>query len=62
MVDNEEQKKIWGEQRIKLKEKFPYLTTADLEYQDGKKEEMLERLQAVLGKTKADLQRIIEGL
>ena len=52
----------WGEQKRKLKEKFTFLTEADLAYKDGKKEAMMEKLQATLGKSKTDLLKIIEAL
>ena len=52
----------WLEQRAKLKQKFAQLTDDDLLYEQGKKEEMLEKIQVKLGKTKEELQKIIEGL
>ena len=52
----------WLEQRAKLKQKFSVLTDDDLLYEQGKKEEMLGRVQVKLGKTKEELQKIIEGL
>jgi len=52
----------WLEQRAKLKQKFSVLTDDDLLYEQGKKEEMLGKVQVKLGKTKEQLQKIIEGL
>ena len=52
----------WNEQKSKLKAKFSTLTDADLHYEDGKKDEMLKRVQVKLGKTKEELQKIIEAL
>ena len=52
----------WLEQRTKLKQKFSVLTDDDLLYEQGKKEEMLGKVQVKLGKTKEQLQKIIEGL
>jgi uncharacterized protein YjbJ (UPF0337 family) len=52
----------WIEQKGKLKQKFASLTNNDLMFEEGKKEEMLGRLQIKLGKTKEDLQRVIEAL
>ena len=52
----------WLEQRRKLKEKFAILTDDDLLYEQGNKEEMLEKVQVKLGKTKEELRKIIEAL
>lgn len=52
----------WEEQKGKLKQKFAQLTDDDLLFIEGKKEEMLGRLQTKLGKTKEELHKIIEGL
>jgi len=52
----------WNEQKGKLKQKFATLTDNDLLFADGKKDEMLGKLQARLGKTKEELHKIIESL
>ena len=52
----------WLEQRRKLKENFAALTDEDLLFEQGKKEEMLEKVQVKLGKTKEELRKIIEAL
>lgn len=52
----------WNEQKGKLKQKFGFLTDNDLMFAEGKKEEMLGRLQIKLGKTKSDLLKLIETL
>ena len=52
----------WNEQKGKLKQKFANLTDNDLMFQEGKKEEMLGRLQIKLGKTKEELHDIISAL
>ncbi|HBL76227.1 MAG: general stress protein CsbD [Bacteroidetes bacterium GWF2_42_66] len=52
----------WDITKGKLKQKFAVLTENDLMYTDGRKEEMIGRLQIKLGKTKEELQRIIESL
>lgn len=49
----------WNEQKGKLKQKFAALTDNDLLFAEGKKEEMLGRLQIKLGKTKEELRSII---
>ena len=52
----------WEEQKGKLKQKFAKLTDNDLLYIDGKKEEMIGKLQIKLGKSKEELQMILENL
>lgn len=49
----------WEEQKAILKQKFAALTDNDLLFVKGKKEEMLGRIQAKLGKTKEELFKII---
>jgi uncharacterized protein YjbJ (UPF0337 family) len=50
----------WNEQKSRLKKEFPALTDKDLFFELGKKNEMLEKLQVKLGKTKEEMQQIIE--
>lgn len=52
----------WEKQKAKLKQRFAMLTDNDLLLLEGKKEEMLGRIQIKLGKTKGELQRIISEL
>ena len=52
----------WTEQKGKLKQKFANLTDNDLMFAEGKKDEMLGRIQIKLGKTKEELTTIISGL
>ena len=52
----------WNEQKGKLKKKFALLTDNDLLFADGKKDEMLGKLQIKLGKSKEELQKIIATL
>ena len=52
----------WDEQKGKLKQKFAMLTDNDVLLIEGKKDEMLGRLQIKLGKTKEELQKIISEL
>lgn len=52
----------WNEQKTKLKAKFSTLTDADLQYEQGKKDEMLAKVQVKLGKTKDELAEIISTL
>jgi uncharacterized protein YjbJ (UPF0337 family) len=62
MTNLTELKGNWNEQKGKLKMKFAVLTDDDLLFAEGKKDEMLGRLQTKLGKTKAQLHEIIESL
>ncbi len=52
----------WNEQKGKLKQQFAILTDNDMMFTEGKKEEMLGRLQIKLGKTKEELEKIISAL
>jgi uncharacterized protein YjbJ (UPF0337 family) len=61
-MNTTEVKGNWNEQKGKLKQKFAILTDDDLMLVSGKKEEMLGRLQAKLGKTKEELHKIIASL
>jgi uncharacterized protein YjbJ (UPF0337 family) len=55
-------KGVWDEQKGKLKQKFASLTDDDLMFTEGKKDEMLGRLQIKLGKSKEELHKIISDL
>lgn len=61
-MNTTEIKGTWEEQKGKLKQKFAKLTDNDLLFIDGKKDEMLGKLQVKLGKTKEELHKIIENL
>ena len=52
----------WDEQKGKLKQKFATLTDDDLLFAEGKKDEMMGKLEAKLGKSKEELHKIISGL
>lgn len=52
----------WNEQKGKLKQQFAALTDNDLLFADGKKDEMMGRIQIKLGKTKEELHAIIAAL
>lgn len=52
----------WTEQKVKLKKKFTTLTDSDLSFAEGKKEEMMGKLQKKLGKSKDELNKIMESL
>lgn len=57
-----ELKGSWNETKGKLKQKFAMLTDSDLLLVEGKQDEMIGRLQIKLGKTKAEIQKVISDL
>ena len=61
-MNTTEVKGNWDEQKGKLKQKFAKLTNNDLLFLEGKKDEMLGKLQIKLGKTKEELHKIIQEL
>ena len=61
-MNTTEIKGSWNEQKGKLKQKFAILTDNDLLFEEGKKEEMLGKIQNKLGKTKEEWFKIIENL
>jgi len=61
-MNTTEVKGNWNEQKGKLKQKFAILTDDDLMFEEGKKDEMLGKLQIKLGKTKDELHTIIDAL
>jgi len=61
-MNTTELKGNWNEQKSKLKQKCATLTDDDLMFAEGKKEEMLAKLQIKLGKTKEELHKIIATL
>lgn len=58
-MNTSEEKGTWGEQKGKLKQKFEFLTDNDLMFEEGKNDEMFEKLEMRLGKTKDELRKII---
>ena len=52
----------WEEQKGRLKQKFATLTDNDLLFAEGKKEEMIGKLQIKLGKNKEEIHKIISAL
>jgi uncharacterized protein YjbJ (UPF0337 family) len=62
MTNTTEVKGNWNEQKGKLKQKFATLTDNDLMYEEGKKDEMMGKLQVKLGKTKEELNKLISSL
>ena len=58
-MNTTEIKGSWNEQKAKLKKQFAVLTDNDLMFEEGKKEEMMAKLQIKLGQTKEQLHKII---
>jgi len=61
-MNSTELKRNWEEQKGKLKQKFATLTDNDLLFAEGKKEEMMGKLQIKLGKSKEELHKILSDL
>lgn len=61
-MNKEEIKGGWNEIKGKLKQKFADLTDDDLMYAEGKKDEMLGKLQKKLGKSKEELEEVMATL
>ena len=55
-------KSDWEAQKARFKVKYPALTDADLNFDESKKFQMLNKLQVKLGKTTKELQVIIGTL
>ncbi len=62
MKNTTELKGNWNEMKGKLKQKFAMLTDDDLLLDEGKKDELVGRLQVKLGKTKEEIHQIISDL
>jgi uncharacterized protein YjbJ (UPF0337 family) len=52
----------FDERKYKLKQKFEVLSDDDLTYEEGKIQEMFNRLLAKLGKSKEEMHKIIIAL
>ncbi|WP_425440057.1 CsbD family protein [Prosthecobacter debontii] len=53
-------KGTWHETKGKLKQKYAELTEDDLLYEEGKEDELYGRLQKRLGKSREEVEKIIE--
>ena len=58
-MNTTEVKGNWNQQKGKLKQQYANLTDDDLMFAEGKKDEMLGKLQIKLGKTKEELHKIL---
>ena len=61
-MNKQEVKGMWDQQKGKLKQMFANLTDDDLMFAEGKKDEMLGKLEIKLGKSKAELDKIMLAL
>lgn len=61
-MNNTELKGNWNKQKGKLKKQFAVLTDNDLMFEEGKKDEMLGKLQVKLGKTKEEFKKMLDSL
>jgi uncharacterized protein YjbJ (UPF0337 family) len=61
-MNTTELKGEWEIQKANLKKRFAELTDNDLMYLEGKKDEMLGKLQVKLGKTKEELKTILDNI
>jgi uncharacterized protein YjbJ (UPF0337 family) len=52
----------WNEVKGKLKQKYGQLTDNDLQFAEGKEDELLGRLQKRLGRTKDELRAEIQDM
>lgn len=57
-----ESRKNWIETKEKLKKKFAKITDNDLLFEEGKQEDIVQKLQVKLGKSKEDILKIITNL
>ena len=61
-MDTLELKGKWNEMKGKVKQAHANLTDDDLEYEDGKDDELLGRLQAKLGKSRDEVVKWLKSL
>ncbi len=52
----------WNQVKGKLKEKYAELTDDDLQYTEGKEDQLIGRIQKKLGKSKDEVRRIINNI
>lgn len=54
--------KSWPDQKNRLKNQFNILRDKDLRYENGKKDEMLEKVRQKLGKTEEEFESLMAAL
>ncbi|RPD38533.1 CsbD family protein [Chitinophaga barathri] len=61
-MDSLQLKGAWNEIKGKLKQKYADLTDDDLLYTEGKEDELYGKLQTKLGKSKEEVEKLINEL
>ncbi|MGN7719735.1 CsbD family protein [Chitinophaga sp. 22620] len=61
-MDSLQLKGAWNEIKGKLKQKYADLTDDDLMYTEGKEDELYGKLQTKLGKSKEEVEKLINEL
>jgi uncharacterized protein YjbJ (UPF0337 family) len=62
MTDSNEIKMAWTGTKEKLLKKFAVLTDRDLVFEEGKQDELINRIQLKIGRTKEEIKKLIEEL
>ena len=52
----------WAETKDRLKQEFALINDSDLLITDGRKDELIDRLQVKLGKTREEVLTLLSGL
>ena len=52
----------WEETKGKLKQDFALITDSDLLFKDGRQDELVDRLQTKLGKTREEVLNLLSGI
>lgn len=61
-MDRERIRSNWNNKKEQLKESFSELSEADLYYNKGEEEDLVDRIQKKTGKTKDEVIRILEEI
>jgi uncharacterized protein YjbJ (UPF0337 family) len=61
-MDRERIRSNWNDKKGKLKENFAELSDADLYYNKGEEDDLVDRIQQKTGKTKDEVIRILEEI
>lgn len=61
-MDRERIRSNWNDKKGKLKENFAELSDADLYYNKGEEDDLVNRIQQKTGKTKEEVIRILEEI
>lgn len=61
-MDRERIRSNWNDKKGKLKENFAALSDADLYYNKGEEEDLVDRIHQKTGKTKEEVIRILEEI